>query len=74
MHSTEGRVKYQFCTTASSNQMLEAKWEVPEERFVLESRQGNGLKAFTEPEKGVYTYAKSIKCRRHGFLILVRPN
>lgn len=53
--------------------MLEAKWEVPEERLVL-AQAGKWTKVFTEPGKGAYTYAKSIKCRRHGFLILVRPN
>lgn len=53
--------------------MLEAKWEVPEERLVL-AQAGKWTKAFTEPGKGIYTYAKSIKCSRHGFLILVRPN
>lgn len=72
MHSTGERVKYQFYIT-SSNQMLEVKWEVPEERLVL-VQAGKWTKAFNEPGKGVYTYAKSIKCRRHGFLILVRPN
>lgn len=73
LHSTGGTVKYQFCTTASSNKILEAKWEVPEERLVL-VQAGKWTKAFIEPGKGVYTYAESIKRRRHSFLILVRPN
>lgn len=73
MHRTGGRTKYQFYTTTSSNKMLEAKWEVPEERLVL-AQAGKWTKVFTEPGKGAYTYAKSIKCRRHGFLILLRPN
>lgn len=40
--------------------MLEAKWEIPEERLVL-AQAGKWTKAFTEPGKGIYTYAKSIR-------------
>lgn len=49
LHSTKERAKYQFCTT-SSNQMLEAKWKIPEERLVL-TQAGKWTKAFAKPEK-----------------------
>lgn len=66
-------MQYQFCTTTFSNQMLAAKWEVPEERRVS-IQAGKWPKTFTEPGQGVYAYAESIKYMRHSFLILVRPN